>query len=217
MDRSNFNPDQLHEHFDRIKGTFGVELEDNGRMIKLPTGQRFGVGGSRFDIHDTPDYPNEVRIPLLTEVGRVGLLDLAVDRAKVSLVNMGNNQSRYEDFHRPNNVPKIRTMHILPLDEQNDEQDVTGSRRFPENEILGTVTVNPSKEFIDRVVTESMPFAKRDSESLDNPATFNIRRHPDLSDFDIDAVPSWFTQNPIQELGRMSMNRQSGRFEWIPD
>jgi hypothetical protein len=214
MDRSNFNPDQLHEHFDRIKGTFGIELEDNGRMVKLPTGHRFGVGRSLFNIQTTPGLSNEVNIRLLTEAGEIGEMGVTGDRAGMILRNTGN---MGEDLKIPSNVPKSKHIKIVPLNEQHTQQDMTRVGHHPKTGDLWSNIWNPSEEFLDRTVRESMPFAKRTPETLDNPATFDIRRYPDFSDPRRDDAPDWIISNPVISLGKMSMNRQSGRFEWIPD
>lgn len=75
---SNFNPDQLHEHFDRIKRATGIELTDNNRMIQLPTGHKFIAGELKhFRAMDISRVTTD--IPLHSEKGKLGSLHMIED------------------------------------------------------------------------------------------------------------------------------------------
>lgn len=58
--RSNFNPDQLQKHFDRIAEATGVSFVDDNRMLRFPSGHKFVVGKMRHTIKrddiDEPDF-----------------------------------------------------------------------------------------------------------------------------------------------------------------
>lgn len=78
--RSNFNPDQLQAHFDRIAATTGVSLVDDNRMLRFPSGHKFVIGNVRhtikreWDDTDDPDAASffELRtaLSLHSESGR---------------------------------------------------------------------------------------------------------------------------------------------------
>jgi len=218
MDRSNFNPDQLHEHLDRIKENFGIELEDNGRMVRIPTGQRFVVGEAKHYIHDDPDKPTETHIDVHTEAGLMGSLWLRETGNKLTLRNEGNvgEKAHGEKAHGSGyvtygnqldeNVPLAREMTFPHLNEPLIPEMAQGNWTISAPGSPFHVTLNPSSDTVDSYIEETMKYADRKTKPIPGPGVFQVHRNarPEIG---TNAIPEVF----------LSMNRKSGRFERASD
>lgn len=212
MDRSNFNPDQLHEHFDRLKNDLGVELEDNARVLKLPSGHRFAIGQSQIEV-DSHYGLNFARMNLLTEYGRVG-------GARVTWKSDPMNQLASEldvDFDEDRNGP-IRTENVRytpsgDVDPSSVDHSISWSTELPlQNYDRSGKQIwwytNPDSDTMDSVVKMvEERGGDTDPETLKNPGVF------DVFEVNKNASGEWSGRRH----GNISMNRKSGRFEWIPD
>jgi len=201
MDRSNFNPDQLHEHFDRLKNDLGVELEDNARIVKLPSGHRFGIGESHVKDHPK-NYETLVRMDLLSEYGRVGQLKTFLGGGYASNVSVDFNEDR-------KGLVEGNSHHSVSW---TIDKDKSGSWS-PNDPGQRWWHTNPDSDTMDSImkVVEARG-GNISSETIQNPGVFRVRQeNPHRADHD------WMAQDPARDLGSISMNRKSGRFEWIPD
>ena len=218
MDRSNFNPDQLHEHFDRLSQHLGFELEDNARMIKFPTGHRFVLGEGNVLINTRTPRQVSTDMRLLSESGQVGFmttttvpegskirgphpLNTASAAAHV-LFNRDRNQPSYEegfDKFLRGEGPKPTTPDVFDLDWRNSRVDPADIHRHK--------ITNPSSGAVDSIVDEvMMRGGDARPKTLHNAGTFTVAE-------DVETDRDFYTNR----LGRVSMNRKSNKFEWIPD
>jgi hypothetical protein len=194
MDRSNFNPDQLHEHFDRLKNDLGIELEDNARMIRLPTGHRFvlGQGAAMRGRHGDID----TFFSLQSEAGEVGRL------ATSSYTDKVTDASIIFDKDNSRRVGTKRTSHNIRW---TNSPDVGNP---PEDDERDKWYNNPDSETMDSVVNEVL---ERGGDSrpdtLKGAGTIQIEGYSGTRSEGF----GW------DVLGNVAMNRKSGRFEWIPD
>lgn len=194
MDRSNFNPDQLHEHFDRLKNDLGIELEDNARMIRLPTGHRFVLGQGAAMSGRSGDV--DTFFPLLSEAGEVGRLAAASYPDDITYASINFDQDNSD------RVGTNRTAHNVMW--TNDP--VVGNRQ--KDDERDKWYKNPDSETMDSVVNEVL---KRGGDTrpdtLKGAGTIQMESysgtHSEGFGWDV--------------LGNVAMNRKSGRFEWIPD
>jgi len=194
MDRSNFNPDQLHEHFDRLKNDLGIELEDNARMIRLPTGHRFvlGEGAAMRGRHGDID----TFFPLQSEAGEVGRL------ATSSYADKVTDASIIFDKDNSRRVGTKRTAHNIRW---TNSPDVGNP---PEDDERDKWYKNPDSETMDSVVNEVLERGgDTRPDTLKGAGTIKMENYSGTRSEGF----GW------DVLGNVAMNRKSGRFEWIPD
>ena len=197
MDRSNFNPDQLHEHFDRLKNDLGIELEDNARMIRLPTGHRFvlGQGAAMKGRHGDID----TFFPLQSEAGKVGRLATSSygDKVTDASIIFDKDNSRRVGTNRT-----ARTAHNIRW---TNSPDVGNP---PEDDERDKWYKNPDSETMDSVVNEVLERGgDTRPDTLKGAGTIQIEGYSGTRNEGF----GW------DVLGNVAMNRKSGRFEWIPD
>jgi len=218
MDRSNFNPDQLHEHFDRLKSNLGIELEDNAQMIKLPTGHRFAVGrGTAFQGLRHGDVA-DLHLSLHSEVGEVGTFttsgyeDKTVDA--VVVFNKDKKGNVQHDGGRRRRVYTRRTdlpmsHHIMWTNDPDmwiNDPDEYGVYSMPPGSDRYKWYKNPDSETMDSIVNEVLERGGDISpDTLKGVGTIRMERYLGRPD-----DHSGF-------IGNVAMNRKSGRFEWVPD
>ena len=209
MDRSNFNPDQLHEHFDRLKNDLGIELEDNARMIKLPTGHRFVLGAGSVMTGTGTRHHNDPKIhaaipagdtffPLLTEAGEVGELHTTVypDESMASITFDKDRETEPGSFSSRDVAHRVEWANEL-----------TTPLSVPQNDNRNKWYINPDSDTMDSIMKEVTERGGiTHPETLQDAGTVGIEAHAGP-----DSGESWRT------IGKMAMNRKSGRFEWIPD
>lgn len=198
MDRSNFNPDQLHEHFDRLKNDLGVELEDNARMLRLPTGHRFVLGQGSALKGRSGDV--DTFFSLLSEAGEVGRLAASTYPDDITYASINFDHNFDQDNSR--RVGTKRTAHnIMWTNDPNPGKP-------PEDDERDKWYNNPDSETMDSVVNEVLERGgDTRPDTLKGAGTIRMES---------------YGRTPIESfrwdvLGNVAMNRKSGRFEWIPD
>jgi len=199
MDRANFNPDQLHEHFDRLSQHLGFELEDNARMIKLPTGHRFvlGKGSVLTGKFGTPTvHVGDTFFPLLTEGGEVGELRTTVypDESTASITFDKDRETG------AGIIPSRRVAHRVEW--ANEPKPV------PKNDKRNKWYINPDSDTMDSIMNEVT-----ERGGIIHPETLQGAGTVDIDTYGGQTA----REEPWRPLGKMAMNRKSGRFEWIPD
>jgi len=221
MDRSNFNPDQLHEHFDRISQHLGFELEDNARMIRFPTGHQFVLGEGNVLISTITPRQVSTDMRLLSESGQVGFMTTTTvpeglkirgphplntaSAAALVMFNRDKNQSSYEegfDKYLRGEGPAPTPPDVFTLNWNNSHVDGPALPSRHRHSIT-----NPSSGAVDSVVDEvMMRGGDARPETLHNAGTYTVAE-------DVETDKDFYTNR----LGKVSMNRKSGRFEWVPD
>ena len=208
MDRSNFNPDQLHEHFDRLKSDLGIELEDNARMIKLPTGHRFvlGEGAAMGGRHGDVD----TFFSLHSEAGEVGRLATSSYEDKTTdasiIFDQDNKGNVQHDSGRRRRVYTRRT--DTPTAHNIRWTNTPAVGNPPEDDESEKWYRNPDSETMDSVVNEVLERGGDSSpDTLKGAGTIRMEGYSGTRSEGF----GW------DVLGNVAMNRKSGRFEWVPD
>lgn len=187
MDRSNFNPDQLHEHFDRIKEETGVKFVDNNRMIQLPTGHKFVVGHVFHTVHGTNDSSEGSHYTTLSLHGEQG------EMGRLSLVN-GPSMFGGRDVH-------------AGLDLREGEGRSKSSFTFTGSGLNSTSKAgdrtlyrNPTTEQLNDEIGKIDP-SGLSREKMEQPGTVVVAEG---DEFD------------MKYLGTLAFNSRTGRYEHIP-
>lgn len=204
---SNFNPDQLHEHFNRVMGATGVSFEDNNRIVRLPSGHRFVAGDIDHEITRFGDEVNQTRINLLNEAGSPGNLWLTEVRTPRGF------EDTTASIIMPSG-PRERT--ILRWEEAGeDDQKVTETHQTwdtGKQEILRSVG-NPSQSQANELIGKALQFLP----------DLVIPKHPgrvNVSMYEADVTPEGDFQLGdlrFSSPGQYAFNARTRRYERIPN